>query len=212
MATARKPVGASEPRHVTKIAEHDLVWDEALGRWRRVTSVWHYVADRTQRDMVKVVLDLSAVHRHDAGDETYYDVLLDDVVAPEVRPLSATERRRATRRGEQDDDDASGSGRTQAATASSADKAAVSDVVATATMPTASSSNAPATASRQVDQPAGERERREALRLSRADLAGRSGLTVSALWRVENGRGKDTEIAQVRDALNIEEARHAAGK
>lgn len=213
MATVSEPVGTSEDRHVTKIEERDVVWDASLGRWRRVTSVWHYVAERSRQDMVKLVLDLSVVHRHVASDDdARYVVLLDDVAASEVRPLSATERRRATRRGGQDDDDTSGSGSTQTTTAASADEATVPDVVETPTAPATSSPETPVATSRQVDQTAGERARRDALRLSRGELAERSGLTVSALWRVENGRGKAIELMRVRTALDAEEARRATGK
>lgn len=209
MSNSREPVGNSISRHVTQLEQNDLVWDDALGRWRRVTGVWHYTAERSHQRMVKVVLDMSAFHRHAASEDAYYVVLTDDDVDPQVRPLSATERRHATRRGARDDSDAT-AGTANATSATAAEPAAESVVAEPAVASAESPAETPVADARQVDQAAGERVRREALGLSRGELSRRCELTVSALWRVENGRAKDDELVRVRAALTVEEERRAA--
>jgi hypothetical protein len=197
------PVGRAESRHVTQLREGDLVWDVALRRWRRVTSTWRYTTECTGQDMVKIVLDMSAFHRIAAGDDARYDVLLDDRPEPSVAPLSATERRRELRRRGRDDDDTPESEPTDVDATSPADPT----TPPVAAEPALSASSA---APGQVVQASTERARREALGLSRADLARLTGLTVGALWRVENGRPKSDELARLHAALESEENRHAS--
>lgn len=198
-----RPVGRSESRHVTQLREGDLVWDPALRRWRRVTSTWRYTTECTRQDMVKIVLDMSAFHRIAAGDDAHYDVLLDDRPDQRVAPLSATERRRELRRRGRDDDDSTESEPTDVDATSTADPSTQPVATEPALKP-------PASAPGQSVQESAERARREALRLSRGDLARLSGLTVGALWRIENGRPKSDELARVHAALESEESRHAS--
>jgi len=191
---AADPVGAFERKHVTELAEDDLVWDADLGRWRRVTSVVRYTAQVSGTKMIKVVLDLSTWTRREVSGEAYYDVLLDAEPSTAVRPLSATERRRIARRGASADVDEESTLQPPAAPAT------------TAAQPPAERSTP---AADQTDHGGDVRARREELRLSRATVAELCGLTPGALWRVENGRPKDDELDRVRAALDAEEARRA---
>lgn len=208
MSVKSDPVGAHEMRHVTKISEGDLVWDGDIKRWRKVTLVTHYVALVSGRAMVKIVLDMSVWHRHVSDDDGgYYAIALVDVPA-DVAPLSATDRRRAARRGEPSEADHAPVGAAPHAAATvPADQA---DLAARppAVMPDGAS-DAPVPAQQQVGQRDAVRARREVLRLSRGKLAELSGVTPGALWRIENGRPKDDELDRVSVALDAEEARCA---
>ena len=193
--TARSaPVGAYESRHITTLAKGDLVWDVELRRWREVTSVLHYTAERTKQDMVKIVLDISTYHRHVAGGDTHYAVLLDERPAERVRPLTATERRRNARRGARDDD---------------SDATTTPPVAEQPTVTTSAPAERRTAVPDQVVPTVDVRARREALRLSRHALAERAGLTPGALWRVEDGRPKNDELDRVIATLDSEEAQRA---
>jgi len=202
-----EPIGNYEWRHVSEVEENDLVWCDTIGRWRKVTSVWHYTTEVSKTDMVKIVTDLSAYHRYVKDEGNRLAVLLDAEPHPKVRPLTPTERRRALRgRGGQDEDEAPAGSPGAAATAPAQQAAGqpVSGQPVEAVSPPAETT---ASNARQVDQGGDVRGRREALRLSRNALAALAGLTPGALWRVEDGRPKDDELQRVIAALATEEGK-----
>lgn len=176
--------GNSEPRHITQIVEGDLVWDDELGRWKRVTSALRYTTEVGKQDMVKLVFDISTHIRQAATENVTYDVLLDDEPHPSVAPLSATQRRKRLRGRASDE-------------AEETSPAKTSDVTTAVATPPAGG----------VQSTGDVRARREALGISRAKFAGLCGLTQGALWRVEDGRPKDDELAQVLRALEEQEAK-----
>lgn len=177
-------VGRSEARHVTKIREGDLVWDDDLGRWRRVTQALRYTTEVGKHDMVKLVFDITTWIRHAANEETTYQVLLDDEPPARVAPETATARRRRVR------------GKASA------------DAEETAPETTRDASETASESPAGTDPQVGDvRARREALGIARAKFAELCGLTAGALWRVEDGRPKSDELAQVLRTLETEEAR-----
>lgn len=170
--------GSVEVRHVTVIREGDLVWNAECGRWQRVTSAFHYTTAVGGHDMVKLVFDLSTYIRCAASDDATYEVLLDAEPHPSVAPLTATQRRRQLR------------GRSDGDAEETAPETSRDDT-ATVVAPT----------SGRVESTGDVRVRREALRVSRGKFAEMCGLTAGALWRVEDGRPKDDELARVLRVL-----------
>lgn len=176
--------GNYEPRHVTAIREGDLVWDDQLTRWRRVTTALRYTTAVGHHDMVKLVFDISTYVRNAAGDDAWYDVLLDDEPHPSVTPETATRRRKRLRGRSSDEPE-----ETTPEVSPDALETAAELVVG-------------------MVQSAGDvRTRREALGIARAKFAEICGLTAGALWRVEDGRPKGDELTKVIAALESQEAR-----